>query len=246
MKCTSCGAEIGLTDKVCPHCGRVLTETTGYRRDKKKYRSDSEKTKKTIKGIIGENIPIVVSAIVMLLLFIAIGIASYVKENAYHFKEDALRKESAKNYEEYSALIRDYLDAGDYTGFVAFKEYHNIAEWEEPYDKLELLWDIAKEYSDLVYTVESSVMYGAEARIYLPESDINDCHSAIWQFYNEYENSLSNIDSDPYKDYMHDMKKKADIILETYLGMDEKEREAYFAGSEFEQKAYLEEVLGNE
>ncbi len=246
MKCTSCGAEIGLTDSVCPHCGRVLTETAGHRKDKKKYGSDSEKTKKKITGIIGENIPIVVSAIVMLLLMIAIGIAVYVKGNAYHFKEDALRRESVKNYEEYSALIQDYLDAGDYTGFAAFKEYHNIAEWEEPYEKLDLLWDMAKKYTDLVYTVESSVMYGPEARIYSPDDNIKDCHSAIWRFYSEFDNSLSNIEADPYRDYIYDMRKKADIILEVYLGMDENRREAYFAGSEFEQKAYLEEVLGYE
>ena len=79
MKCISCGAEIGLTDERCPHCGRVLTETAGYQSDKKKYRSDSEKTKKGVRKITAESIPMVISALVMLLLFIGICIASPIK-----------------------------------------------------------------------------------------------------------------------------------------------------------------------
>ena len=42
---------------------------------------------------------------------------------------------------------------------------------------------------------------------------------------------------------MYDMKKKADIILKIYLGMDDAAREAYFEASDAKQKAYLEEVI---
>ena len=39
------------------------------------------------------------------------------------------------------------------------------------------------------------------------------------------------------------MRDKADAILEIYLGLDEKKREAYFNGSENERNAYIEEVI---
>lgn len=246
MKCRTCGADIRLTDKVCPYCGRILNETAGYRADEEKYIKENEKTKKKIREILAENIPMVISAVVMVVLLIAVGIAFYVEDNAYHFREDARRKESVKKVDEYRAEILKYLDAGDHTGFAAFMEYHNIAEWEAPYDDLNLLWDLTEEYESLVSAVEASVIFGPEARRYRPEQDVHDCYRAIFDFYHEFEYNQSDIDADPYKEYMYDMKDKADIILELYLGLDESGREEYFAGSELKQRAYLEEVLIHE
>ena len=246
MKCISCGAEIGLTDHVCPHCGRVLTETAAHQAAQIQYQNDSELTKRKAGKTLAGNIPLVISAFVMLLLVIGIAITGYVKKNAYHFREDAQRKESVNKYDEYTAAIREYLDAGDYTGFAAFKEYHNIAEWEAPYDDLRLLWSITEKYSALVTNVEAAVMFGPEARRYRPEDDVDGCHWAIHNFYYELEHPESDIDSDPYRDYIYDMKEKADLLLEIYLGLDETGRDAYFAASDLEQKVYLEEVLIND
>ncbi len=246
MKCSSCGAEIGLTDKVCAHCGRVITENAGYRADLKFYKKDSARTKKKVRQILSENIPMVISSFVMIVLLIAVIAVLYVKGNAYSFREDAARRDSVKNYETYSVIIKDYLDAGDYTGFAAFEENHSIAEWEEPYADLWLLCDMAKEYASLVSAVESATMFGPDARWYNPESYVRDCRSAIWDFNFEFERRLSDIDADPYRDYIYDMKAKADIIMEVYLGLDEQGREQYFASSDIQQEAYLEEVLIHE
>ena len=246
MKCFSCGAEIGLTVEKCPYCGRPVTETAGYQADLKAYKGRSEKTKRRLAEILKSNIPLVISAVVMVVLLVATGIAFYVKENAYHFRSDAMRKESVNKYEEYSAQIEKYLEAGDYTGFAAFKEYHNIAEWEAPYDDLNLLWEMAYDYESLVSNVESSVMFGPEADRYRPEEDVYDCRRAIHEFYQEYDYKRSEIESDPYVAYIHDMKKKADIILEVYLGLDDTAREKYLASSDIEQEAYLEGVIVDE
>lgn len=243
MKCSSCGAEIGLTDKVCSHCGRAITENAGYRADMEYYRRDSQKTKKRVREILAENIPMVISAIIMLLLVIADLVLLYVRENAYGFREDAARREAVRQYETYAGIMQGYLDAGDYTGFTAFKEYHNIAEWEEPYDGMRLLCEMAGYYTSMVSAVESASMFGPEARRYDPDSDIRNCHRAIRTFHSEFEASLSKIDEDPYREYIYDMKEKADILMEVYLGLDEAGRSEYFASSEIRQIAYLEEVL---
>ena len=246
MKCISCGGEIGLTDERCPHCGRIIKETAGHRNELKTYREKNETTKRGLAKVMDGNVPLVISAVVMVALIIACGIALYVGENAYHFRSDAARKDAKKNYDAYSREIRDYLDAGDYTGFAAFKEAHNIAEWEAPYDDLDLLWEMAKEYDWLVSEVESSVMFGRDARRYRPEGDVADCGRAIRRFYEEYEDKRSEIDSDPYASYIHDMKAKADILLKVYLGLDDAARETFLAASDIEQEAYLEEVLIDE
>lgn len=112
MKCYSCGGEVNLTDKVCPFCGRPLTETASYRADEEKYKKRSEKTKSKIGVLISENVPIVISAVVMILLIIAVSVASYINENAYSFKDEAMRKESVKMYDSYRPIIQEYLDAG--------------------------------------------------------------------------------------------------------------------------------------
>jgi hypothetical protein len=246
MKCIGCGGEIGLTDEFCPHCGRKITETAGFRADLKGYQEKSEKTKKGLAKTLSENVPMLISVVVMVVLLIGLGIASYINEEAYHFRSDALRKEAKKNYETYSVEIQKYLDAGDYTGFAAFKENHNIAEWEEPYDDLRLLWEINEEYTSLVANVESVVMFGPEARWYRPEMEVEYCQDAIRDFYHEYEYRQDEIENDTYAAYIHDMKREADAILKVYLGLDDEEREAFLESSDIEQRAYLEEVLIHE
>ena len=64
--------------------------------------------------------------------------------------------------------------------------------------------------------------------------------------FTEIEYDLEDIEEDPYKEYIYDMKDKAGIILEVYLGLDEKGLEEYLASSDAKKKAYLEEVLLND
>ena len=246
MKCISCGGEIGLTDEKCPFCGREVTETAGYQTDLKTYRNRNKKSAQRVEKAVSGNVPIVISAVVMAVLLIAIVTAAYVWGNAYHFRSDAMRKDAVKNFDEYSARIQQYLEAGDYTGFAAFKEYHNIPEWEEPYKDLKLLWNMAYRYDSMVSNIESAVMFGQDARIYRPEQDVYDCRRAIWNFYYDYGNYQSEIETDPYGKYIRDMKNKADIILKVYLCLDDEAREAYLASSDIEQDAYLEGVLMHE
>ena len=246
MKCISCGGEIGLTDERCPYCGRLITETAGHQAGLKNYRNRTEKAKQGASKAVSSNMPIIISAVVMVILLAGICIALYVADNAYTFRSDAMRKESVKKYEEYSTEIKKYLEAGDYTGFAAFKEYHNIAEWEAPYDDLKLLWEMTEDYNSLVSNIESSVMFGEDANWYNPDSSIYGVRRAIDEFYYEYDHKQAEIESDPYAVYIRDMKDKADIILRVYLGLDDAAREEYLGSSNIHQEAYLEEVLIDE
>ena len=243
MKCISCGAEIGLTEEKCPYCGRAIKETARHRADLKAYKKRNEIAKRGLAKVISENMPMVISAVVMIVLIIALIVVAYIENNVYTFRSGAMRKESVERYEEFSAEMEAYLEAGDYTGFVAFKEYHNIAEWEEPYKELKLLCERAEEYDSLVSGVESVVMFGEDARWYDPESEISDCQRVIWRFYYEYGLHYEEIEKDPYAEYIHDMKNKADILLKIYLGLDDEGLEEFLKSSEIHQLAYLEEVL---
>lgn len=243
MKCVSCGAEINLTDKVCPACGRILTETAAHQAEREHYQQRGEKAKSGMNKAVSQNVPIVINVVVMVILVIGICVANYVKENAYHFHSDAMRKESKENYEEYSVTIQEYLDAADYTGFTAFMNYHNIAEYEAPYEDLKLLYEMASKYGRLLGCVKCATMHGPDARWYRPEEDVADCSRAIRDFYYEYDWKKEEIEADSYCAYIQDMKDKADIVLEVYLGLDEAGRAEYMESSDLAQTAYLEGVI---
>ncbi len=246
MKCLSCGAELGLTDEICPYCGRVITETASHRADLKTYKEKTETGKRGLAKVLSGNLPLIISAVMMLVLLIADGVALYVKENAYHFRSDAMRMESVKEYDTYAKTIKEYLDAGDYTGFVAFKDYHRIAEWEPPYEDLNLIWELAYDYENLVSKMESALMYGEQAKRYHEDTDVSDCRREINEFYREFESMQSEIETDPYGTYIFDMKQKADAMLKVYLGLDDAAREDYLNRSDIEQQAYLEGVIIHE
>ena len=122
MKCNSCGAEIGLTDEVCPYCGAVNKQAAAHLEEMEQYKDRSKKTKGKVKESIAANIPILVSALILVLLVIGTGVSSYVAENAYLFRHRASRAEAIKKHEEYSQILRQYLKDGDYAAFSSFKE----------------------------------------------------------------------------------------------------------------------------
>ena len=246
MKCTSCGAEIGLTTGKCPYCGRDIKENAGHRRDMAKYKKRSKKVKTNADEIVSSNKPIVISVIVMVLLLAAVIVALYVDDEAYTFRTQARYKESLKKYDEYSKKIQDYLDAGDYTGFLAFMEYHNIHEHEEPYKDLKFFVQTVDKYEEMVSSIEGFVMRGPNAEPYDSSYSLNYLASDIYYFYTQYETCDYSIENDPYKEYIYDMRDQADAMLELYFGIDDTKREEFLSYSINGMEAYLEEVVYGE
>lgn len=143
MKCKNCGAEIDLLDKICPYCGSINEESAGHQAEMENYQKRSEKTKGKVRESIAGNIPLVVSSVILVLLIIGIGVAFYVEKEASLFSHWAMRRESLKKSDEYSKRLIEYLEAGDYTGFVTFKEYHVIPEYESEFQEFEKIWDLS-------------------------------------------------------------------------------------------------------
>lgn len=242
MKCRNCGAEIGLLDKTCPHCGSVNLESAGHQAEMKSYRKQSEKSKGKVKESISKNVPLVVCSVILVLLIIGIGAAFYVEKEASLFSHLAKRRESLKKSDEYSEKLKEYLEAGDYTGFVAFKGNHVIPEYEPEYQEFEKLWDLASVYARAMNSIEEAVLFGEDSPRYGMDSNVFNCRSAIADFYYDY-GRLEKEPEDKYQKYMADMKEQVDVALRIYLGLDDQAREEYLASSMNHQEAYLEEVL---
>ncbi|MCR4946607.1 MAG: zinc ribbon domain-containing protein [Lachnospiraceae bacterium] len=243
MKCVNCGAEIALTDKVCAYCGSRNLKTADLQADMEKQENRTKKAQRKLVVSISRNMPLVINMIILIALVVGVSVVFYIKDNAYHFQSDAKQNESIQKSEEYRAEIRQYLDDGDYMGFLAFMDYHNIAEYREPYEDLGLVAHMADYYGDLLSDVESFRVHGEDAGWYSPENDVFNCRMSINDFYHEFGYKASEIDADLYRDYIYDMREKADIILKIYLGMDDAKREEFLADSINGQEAYLEELI---
>jgi len=246
MKCISCGAEIGLTDSKCPYCGREITENVSHRRDLKKYKDKNKKIKSEADNIVSLNLPIVISVVVMIFLIIALIFAAYLEDNAYTLRSEMIRKESEKKYDEYSVIIQEYLDAADYIGFNAFIDNHCIWVHEGPYEDLKYVKAIAGNFTAMASMVEEVVMYGPEAKVYSRDMNIRSCARCIEDFYDQYSYLEDEIENDPYKEYIYDIKNQADLILEIYFGLDEAGRAEFFEGTDNARYAYIEGVLLDE
>ncbi len=246
MKCISCGAEVGLTEGKCPYCGREITENASHRRDLKKYKDKNKKIKGEADSIVSSNLPIVISVVVMIFLIIALIIAAYLEDNAYTLRSEMIRKEAEKNHDEYSVIIQEYLDAADYIGFYSFVNNHCIWTHQGPYEDLKNVTAIAGNFTAMVSMVEEVVMYGPEAKVYSQDMSIKSCARCIEDFYNQYSYLEDEIEDDPYKEYIYDIKNQADLILEIYFGLDEAGRAEFFAGSDNARYAYIEGVLLDE
>lgn len=244
MKCPSCGAEIGLLDKVCPYCGTVNTESSGHQAEMVHYKKQSEKTKGKLRRSIAQNKPIVISVVVFLFLVIGTFIAMDVAENASLYTHRARRREALKKSVEYKAELERYLEAEDYAGFVAYKELHVIPEYEEAYKEFEKVWDVAYYYCTAMNSIEEAVMFGADAKRYRMESYVSDCQRGIDMFYFEYESNVKELQDDyKYRDRILDMKEKVEVAMHVFLGLDEEGLREYLDSSQNKQEAYLEEVL---
>ena len=246
MKCISCGAEIGLTDSKCPYCGREITENVSHRRDLKKYKDKNKKIKGEADNIVSSNLPIVISVVVMIFLIIALIFAAYLEDNAYTLRSEMIRKEAEKKHDEYSVIIQDYLDAADYIGFNAFIDNHCIWADKGPYEDLQYVKAVAGNFTAMASMVEQAVMYGPEAKVYSQDMTISSCARCIDSFYDQYTYLEDEIENDPYKEYIYDIKNQADLILEIYFGLDEAGRAEFLEGSDNARYAYIEGVLLDE
>jgi len=246
MKCQSCGAEIGLLDKVCPHCGRENTESSGHQAKMKYYKKQSEKTKGKVKKSISENVPLVVSAIILVLLVIGLWVAIDVAENASLYSHRAKRREALKKYEEYKGELQRYLDEEDYAGFVAYKELHVIPEYEEEYKEFENVWNLAHAYNRAMNSIEQGKLFGPDARRYGTDAAISDCRSGIDSFYYEYDKMEDELMNDKYRDQMLDMRNKVEVAIRIYLGLEGEALRNYLDSSMNQKEAYLEGVMINE
>ena len=77
MKCTHCGGNIGLEDKICPYCGAPNEHALGHQEDMRRYEDAFEKTRQHVEErtsrFSGFAVPVTLG-----LILIAMGVVIFV------------------------------------------------------------------------------------------------------------------------------------------------------------------------
>ena len=111
MKCKKCGADLKLSDEVCPYCGAVNYAAKRHIRDRKFYAQDYQSTHKQVSDTDRKSSSYMVRGITCGVLAVLVVVLLFV---GFHAESRAyLRKQewAVDHYDEVKAQMENYLEA---------------------------------------------------------------------------------------------------------------------------------------
>ena len=245
MKCSKCGGEISLEDKVCPFCGNVNKDAVEHIRAMEEYKKRYKVTEEEVTRKTKRFASVAVKAVILALLLVGIGIMMFIYSRAYSFPEKARRREALRHPDKCRAKMTEYLENGDYSGFSSYIAYNSIPVYEDKFEDFKDLKFCADYYLDTIGSIEKIVMHGDDEKWlkWDASNDAGRCSRFIGEFYETVENRREREENESNLKYYDDMKADVDAALSVYLGMDEKTLEEFIAMTENKRSAYLEEVI---
>ena len=129
MKCKYCGANLQLTDAVCPYCGKPNPRAERYTKDKQYYEQDYAETSQKVKRVwklsydwMTRGITLVVLGV---LVFGLLFVTFLADDHSYYKKQDA----AVANFTSVSEQMDQYLAAGKYEQYFAYCKSYNLTGW---------------------------------------------------------------------------------------------------------------------
>ena len=129
MKCKKCGADLKLSDEVCPYCGAVNYAAKRHIRDRKFYAQDYQSTHKQVSDTDRKSSSYMVRGITCGVLAVLVVVLLFV---GFHAESRAyLRKQewAVDHYDEVKAQMENYLEAGKYYEFYAYCDSYHLTGW---------------------------------------------------------------------------------------------------------------------
>lgn len=245
MKCSNCGGEISLEDKVCPFCGNPNRDAAEHIRAMEEYKKRYEDTEKEVTRRTRKFASVAVKAVILVVLLIGIGVTVFISSRAYGFPEKARRRAALKHPEECRAKMTEYLDKGDYCGYSAYVTYNYIPMYDERFEEFKNVNYCTSYYTDTITALEKIMMHGDNEK-WLKWNASNDTDRFcryVREFYNTVEDRKEREEFESNLAYYDDMKADMDTAIQVYLGMDKEKFEEFLGMSENRMSAYLEEVI---
>lgn len=126
MKCPYCGSPMGLEDKYCPYCGRPNLMAVQHQSEMDYYQEEFERTQdevfKKTEGLRRHGSWLAVLAVTLVLLMVSIVLNVKAWDIGYELRTKRVKAQTDEN----NAIIKEYLEAGEYGQFEGFYDANSL------------------------------------------------------------------------------------------------------------------------
>ena len=151
MKCTHCGGNIGLEDKICPYCGAPNEHALGHQEDMRRFEASFKETQAHVEERTSRfsrmAVPVTLAVILLLAMFASVVFAA----SSYDIGRSLAMKERAKHADEYKLRIEEFLSEKDYMRLNALYDNNNLymlsGEEGSPLESYQMIFRACSDYS---------------------------------------------------------------------------------------------------
>lgn len=245
MKCEFCGGNLSLEAATCPYCGQPNKHAQQHAKKMRHYKKEFEQTRKNVYSVTQKYTEVTVKVIVLAVLMILTVLLFVVKDNIYSINRELKRSAAERNSEEYSRILDDYLEKGEYREFSLFCEEKYISSYIEAYEQYAPVINATNAYRRLcedvmeVVTTEEPDEWLIESLAYNLDDFYRDIDMEEYEYYD-------NADRQENVKALEDMEHKIEKMLQIYCGLTEEETEGLKEMSEAKRTVLFEEKLIDE
>ena len=201
MKCPNCGGQMGLEDVACPYCDTPNAMAAQHQSDMAHFREEYERTQDEVlentSGMRRHGSWLVVVTILLVGLVIGIILQASAWDIGHAIREHNVEQDAAADKQ----MLDTYLEQGDYGKFVGYYDSNDI--YLSSYESYQAVHSAARAYVDIEYLAD----------------DLND----IFTLEKQYSYALERYLPDSMRPYVEDIRERAGVIAQTYLGLTEEQ-----------------------
>lgn len=181
MKCKKCGADLKLSDAVCPYCGTANKKVRRHITDKKFYTQDYQNTYKqvsaTSKKASSYMVRGIACGVLAVMVFVLLFVCFHAENRAYQRRQEW----AVAHYDEVTAQMENYLEARQYDQFYAYCDSYQLTGWTAgPF--LEY-YPVMKGIEIYYFINEHINQYLAADNVYARNEQLQDICGLLVEFY---------------------------------------------------------------
>ena len=250
MKCTHCGGNIGIEDKICPYCGAPNEQALEHQADMRRFEASFKETQAHVEERTSRFSRMAVPITLAVILLLAMAASVLFASRSYDIGRSLARRELAGHAADYQLQIDEWLSEKDYLNLYAFYENKNLYMLSGydggPLESYEMVFRASGYYSQffemLMQRMEPGSFYYKPERISATCSDLADLLDRLY--------SISREDYFPEGCYSQErladvtgMQAQAQALLQTYAGFSREEAAGVSDYSKGRLQVMLEEKI---